>query len=155
VLDLEITESLVMRDIDENISKLRALNEMGIRVAIDDFGTGYSSLSYLAQLPVYSLKIDRSFVNTMTDSVQSMTIVSTIISLAHSLGMKVTAEGVETEEQAKLLKLLRCDELQGYFFGRPMPAQDIPVFLDIPVEDTRAAGPLQVVRKRATGSGSA
>jgi diguanylate cyclase (GGDEF)-like protein/PAS domain S-box-containing protein len=148
VLDLEITESLVMRDIDENISKLRALNEMGIRVAIDDFGTGYSSLSYLAQLPVYSLKIDRSFVNTMTDSVQSMTIVSTIISLAHSLGMKVTAEGVETEEQAKLLKLLRCDELQGYFFGRPMAAQDIPIFLEIPVEDTRAAGPLQIVRAR-------
>ena len=120
-LDLEITESLVMSDIDQNMKKLTAIGEMGVRIAIDDFGTGYSSLGYLAQLPVHALKIDRSFVNTMTASSQSMTIVSTIISLAHALGLRVIAEGVETLEQEKFLKLLKCDELQGYLYSIPLP----------------------------------
>ncbi|HEX2829184.1 MAG TPA: EAL domain-containing protein [Burkholderiales bacterium] len=120
-LDLEITESLLMEDIEANIAKLRALKDEGINISIDDFGTGYSSLSYLAQLPVDALKIDRSFVMSMMDKSESTMIISTIISLAHALRMRVIAEGVETAEQAKLLRLLQCDEAQGYLFARPMP----------------------------------
>ncbi|MGE3845465.1 MAG: EAL domain-containing protein [Gammaproteobacteria bacterium] len=120
-LDFEITESMLMGDVDQSVEKLRALREMGIDIAIDDFGTGYSSLAYLARLPVNALKVDRSFVATMTESPESMAIVATTISLAHTLNLRVIAEGVETEEQAKLLRLVRCDQLQGYLFGRPRP----------------------------------
>ena len=122
-IDLEITESLVMDDIEANIEKLQALRGLGIDVAIDDFGTGYSSLGYLAKLPVQSLKIDRSFVNAMQEDANAMTLVSTIISLAHSLKLKVVAEGVETEEQAKILRLLRCDQMQGYLLSKPLPIE--------------------------------
>jgi len=124
-LDLEITEGLIMRNIEENIQKLSAIREMGLQIAIDDFGTGYSSLGYLARLPVHALKIDRSFIVTMTSNPQSMTIVSTIISLAHSLDLKVIAEGVDAEEQAKYLRLLSCDEMQGYLFSRPVPPDKV------------------------------
>ena len=124
-LDLEITEGLIMRNIEENIQKLSAIREMGLQIAIDDFGTGYSSLGYLAKLPVHALKIDRSFIVTMTSNPQSMTIVSTIISLAHSLDLKVIAEGVDAEEQAKYLRLLSCDEMQGYLFSRPVPPDKV------------------------------
>jgi EAL domain-containing protein (putative c-di-GMP-specific phosphodiesterase class I) len=120
-LDLEITESLLMEAIESNISKMAALKEMGIDIAIDDFGTGYSSLSYLAQLPVDALKIDRSFVLTMMDRPESRTIISTIISLAHALRMRVIAEGVESMEQATLLRHLQCDEAQGFVFSKPAP----------------------------------
>jgi diguanylate cyclase len=129
-LDLEITEGLIMRDIEENIQKLTAIREMGLQIAIDDFGTGYSSLAYLAKLPVNALKIDRSFIITMTSNPQSMTIVSTIISLAHSLGLKVIAEGVDAEEQAKYLRLLSCDEMQGYLFSRPVPPDAVEDLLN-------------------------
>lgn len=118
-LDLEITESLLMQDIESNTRKLEALKEMGVNIAIDDFGTGYSSLSYLARLPADALKIDGEFIRTMTGKAQSMTIVSTIISLAHTLHMLVVAEGVETSRQANLLRDLRCDQAQGYFFSKP------------------------------------
>jgi diguanylate cyclase (GGDEF)-like protein/PAS domain S-box-containing protein len=128
-LDLEITESLIMEDIEVNIEKLRAVRDMGVNIAIDDFGTGYSSLGYLAKLPVNALKIDRSFIMTMANNADSMTIVSTIISLAHSLNLKVIAEGVETQEQAKFLKLLKCDEMQGYFFSKPLPAEEMTEML--------------------------
>jgi diguanylate cyclase (GGDEF)-like protein/PAS domain S-box-containing protein len=121
--DLEITESEIMNNVEECIVKLRAIKEAGIRIAIDDFGTGYSSLSYIAKLPVDSLKIDRSFVATMANSADHLGIVSTIISLAHSLDLKVTAEGVESEEQLKLLRLLKCDEMQGYLFSPPLPPE--------------------------------
>src|SRR6266850_2801901 len=129
-LDLEITESIIMRDIEENIQKLSAIREMGLQIAIDDFGTGYSSLAYLAKLPVNALKIDRSFIVTMTSNPQSMTIVSTIISLAHSLGLKVIAEGVDAEEQSKVLRLLNCDEMQGYLFSRPVPPDKVEDLLN-------------------------
>ena len=128
-LDLEITESLIMDDVEGSITKLSALREMGINIAIDDFGTGYSSLGYLARLPVNALKIDRSFIITMTKDADSMTIVSTIIALAHSLNMKVIAEGVETEEQSRLLKLLKCDEMQGYLFSKPLPMEQLTKML--------------------------
>jgi diguanylate cyclase (GGDEF)-like protein len=122
-IDLEITESLLMEDVQANIDKLKAVRGLGVKIAIDDFGTGYSSLGYLAKLPVQSLKIDRSFIITMEKDPDAMTLVSTIISLAHSLRLKVIAEGVETEEQAKYLRLLRCDEMQGYLFSKPLPLE--------------------------------
>jgi diguanylate cyclase (GGDEF)-like protein/PAS domain S-box-containing protein len=122
-IDLEITESLVMDDIQANIEKLQALRGLGIDVAIDDFGTGYSSLGYLAKLPVQALKIDRSFIVAMQEDANAMTLVSTIISLAHSLKLRVVAEGVETEDQAKILRLLRCDELQGWLVSKALPLE--------------------------------
>ena len=102
---------------------------MGVNVAVDDFGTGYSSLAYLAKLPVNTLKIDHSFVDSMTRNSHSMTLVSTIISLARALDLKVIAEGVESEEQARLLRLLKCDELQGYLFSKPLAPGAIQNFL--------------------------
>jgi len=121
-LELEITEGVFIRDIDRNIASLQAIRAMGVTIAIDDFGTGFSSLSYLARLPVDRLKIDRSFVNDMTAGPEGLALVSTIISLAHSLKMKVVAEGVETEEQSRLLQLLGCDEMQGYLLSRAVPS---------------------------------
>ncbi|HEY0843997.1 MAG TPA: EAL domain-containing protein [Noviherbaspirillum sp.] len=125
VLDLEITESILMEDIDQNIAKLRAAKDMGMKIAIDDFGTGYSSLSYLTRLPVDLLKIDRSFVIDMNQSPSGLAIVSSVISLAHSLQLGVIAEGVDDGEQAKLLKLLRCDQLQGFYCSVPVPGMQI------------------------------
>ncbi len=129
VLELEITESLIMQDIEANIAKLQSVRDIGVEVAIDDFGTGYSSLSYIAKLPVNTLKIDRAFIINMTSRPDDLSIVSTIIALAHSLKLKVVAEGVETEEQAKLLRLLGCDEMQGYLFSPAVPAERIESFL--------------------------
>jgi diguanylate cyclase (GGDEF)-like protein/PAS domain S-box-containing protein len=122
-LELEITESVIMNDIEHNIASLQAIRALGITIAIDDFGTGFSSLSYLAKLPMDTLKIDRSFVIDMTAGPEGLALVSTIISLAHSLNLKVVAEGVETEEQSHLLRLLKCDEMQGYLFSKPVPAE--------------------------------
>jgi len=121
-LDLEITESLIMRDIDANVSKLKAIRDMGVHISIDDFGTGHSSLSYLTQLPVNALKIDRSFITHMAGSSESLTIVLVIISLAHSLKHKVIAEGIDDAAQMDLLRQYGCDEAQGYLIGHPMPA---------------------------------
>ena len=122
LIEIELTESLLMEDIQHSIRLLEALREMGCEIAIDDFGTGYSSLNYLARLPVDVLKIDQSFTALVTESPETMGLITNIINLAHSLSLTVVAEGVETEEQAKLLRLLRCDVLQGYLLGRPMPA---------------------------------
>jgi EAL domain-containing protein (putative c-di-GMP-specific phosphodiesterase class I) len=120
-LELEITESLIMSDVKNSIASLKAIRALGVTIAIDDFGTGFSSLSYLAKLPVHTLKIDRSFVIDMTAGPDGLALVSTIINLAHSLKLKVVAEGVETEEQSRLLRLLGCDEMQGYLFSKPLP----------------------------------
>jgi diguanylate cyclase (GGDEF)-like protein/PAS domain S-box-containing protein len=122
-LELEITESVIMEDIGHTIVSLRAIRAMGLTVAIDDFGTGFSSLSYLAKLPVDTLKIDSSFITDMTESPEGLGLVSTIIGLAHGLKLKVVAEGVETEEQSRLLGLLGCDEMQGFFFSEPIPGE--------------------------------
>ena len=122
MIDIELTESLLMEDIQHSVRLLEGLRALGCEIAIDDFGTGYSSLNYLARLPVDTLKIDQSFVALLTESPQTMGLITNIINLAHSLSLNVVAEGVETEEQAKLLRLLRCDVLQGYLLGRPMPA---------------------------------
>jgi EAL domain-containing protein (putative c-di-GMP-specific phosphodiesterase class I) len=124
-LDIEITEGVLMEKTDEVIQKLNTIRRMGMRVAIDDFGTGFSSLRYLAHLPIDTLKIDRSFVTAMTENADDMAIVSSVISLAHGLDLKVVAEGVETEEQEKLLRLLRCDEMQGYLFSKPVAKDEL------------------------------
>jgi len=120
-LELEITESLLMEDVQRSITSLQAIRDMGVTLAIDDFGTGFSSLSYLSKFPMDTLKIDRSFVTEMTDAPESLALVSTIISLAHALKLKVVAEGVETEEQSRLLRVLNCDEIQGFLFSKPVP----------------------------------
>ncbi len=124
-IDLEVTESLIMEDVAANIGKLKELYALGVNIAIDDFGTGYSSLGYLARLPVQSLKIDRSFVVGMAGDSDTMSLVSTIVSLARSLRLKVIAEGVETALQESFLRAMRCDEAQGYLYGKPVPAEEI------------------------------
>jgi diguanylate cyclase (GGDEF)-like protein len=128
-VDLEVTESLLMSDIDESIRKLRALRDFGMRIALDDFGTGYSSLAYLSRLPLDALKIDRSFVHGMTEHADGTSIITAIISLAQALRLKVIAEGVETEQQAQLLRLLRCDQAQGYLFSPPAAVEKVETLL--------------------------
>jgi diguanylate cyclase (GGDEF)-like protein/PAS domain S-box-containing protein len=120
-LELELTESLIMEDVAHSIDRLRAIRTMGVCIAIDDFGAGFSSLSYLAKLPVDSLKIDRAFITDMAAAPEGLSLVSTIINLGRSLKLKVVAEGVETEEQSRLLRLLSCDEMQGYVLSKPLP----------------------------------
>jgi len=122
-LELEVTESVIMENFNRNIASLEAIRAMGITIAIDDFGTGFSSLSYLSKLPVNTLKIDRSFVVEMTAEPEGLALVSTIINLAHAFRLKVVAEGVETEEQSHLLRLLGCDEIQGFLYSKPVPAE--------------------------------
>jgi len=118
-LELEITESLLVQDFSLTVANLTAVRAMGVTVAIDDFGTGYSSLSYLSRLPLDRLKIDQSFVADMNDP-DNRAIVSAIISLAHSLNLKVLAEGVETDQQSRLLQIMECDEMQGDLISKPL-----------------------------------
>jgi len=120
-LELEITESLIMENVKHSTTSLQAIRAMGVTIAIDDFGTGFSSLSYLAKLPIDTLKIDRAFVIEM-DKPEGIALVSTIIVLAHALKLKVVAEGVETEKQSRQLLSLNCDEMQGFLFSKPVPA---------------------------------
>jgi|APLak6261664116_1056043.scaffolds.fasta_scaffold03294_1 diguanylate cyclase (GGDEF)-like protein/PAS domain S-box-containing protein len=124
-IDLEITESVLMENIDSLIPRLQELKDAGFHISIDDFGTGYSSFSYLSKIPLGTIKIDRSFITEITTSADQRTIVSTIILLAHALKLKVIAEGVETNEQRAQLILMGCDELQGYLLGKPMPSSDV------------------------------
>jgi diguanylate cyclase (GGDEF)-like protein/PAS domain S-box-containing protein len=134
-LELELTESSIMRDTTRAAATLGALKTMGVRVAVDDFGAGYSSLAYLKHLPIDVLKIDQSFVRDMATDAQDAAIIMAIITLAHSLKLRVIAEGVETEEHRRFLQLLRCDEMQGYLFSPPLAAPDLERFLT-----DRAAG---------------
>jgi EAL domain-containing protein (putative c-di-GMP-specific phosphodiesterase class I) len=120
-LQLEITETSLIRSADHVVTRLAELKEMGLMVAIDDFGVGYSSLGYLKQLPIDMLKIDRSFVSEVSSDPDDAALVMAIITLAHNLRLKVLAEGVETEDQLRFLRLLRCDEGQGYLFGKAQP----------------------------------
>jgi diguanylate cyclase (GGDEF)-like protein/PAS domain S-box-containing protein len=121
-LELEITERLLMSDTDNVLPMLTALSDMGVRISVDDFGTGYSSLSYLKRFPLHNLKIDRSFVAGLPDHRDSIAITQAVVAMAHSLGMNVTAEGVETAEQAAFLRAIRCDKQQGYLYSRPVGA---------------------------------
>jgi len=128
-LELEITEGMVIGDTESVARKLEVLAEMGISLAIDDFGTGYSSLAYLKRFPVHQLKIDRSFINDITEDHDDAAITDAVIRLGHSLGLTVVAEGVETLEQAQILRQKGCDVLQGYYFSKPIPADEFEQWL--------------------------
>jgi len=132
-LELEITESMVMQQVEEVHTMLNRLADAGIGISMDDFGTGYSSLSYLKGLPIDTLKIDKSFVSDITADPDDAEIVATIIAMAHSLKLKVIAEGVETREQLDFLCAHACDAMQGYYFSKPLPADEIPRLLHEPV----------------------
>ena len=124
-LELELTESSIMDSADSAIAVLTGLKNEGVTISIDDFGTGFSSLSYLKRLPIDALKIDQSFVREVTTHPDDAALVMAIVTLAHNLRLKVVAEGVETEEQLRFLHLLRCDEVQGFFFSKPLPAEEL------------------------------
>jgi EAL domain-containing protein (putative c-di-GMP-specific phosphodiesterase class I) len=125
LLELEVTESAVMRHPETMLKRLREIAALGVRLSIDDFGTGYASLLYLKQLPVHALKIDRGFVTNLTDDAADQRIVRSSIQLAHSFGMTVVAEGVETASAARELHAYGCDFAQGYYFGYPQTAAEI------------------------------
>jgi len=129
-LELEVTETFLMQDIDHSLALLHELKALGIRLALDDFGTGYSSLNYLSRLPVDTLKIDRSFVMDISESTERYNLVRNVIRMSHDLGMQVVAEGVETEEQLALLRELDCDEIQGYLISPPVPAEQFRTLLE-------------------------
>ena len=145
-LDIELTESVFVDNLADGVQKLHEVRALGVRVAIDDFGIGYSSLGYLARLPIDYLKVDRSFVAVMTENPNDMAIVSSIISLAHGLNLKVIAEGVETVEQRKLLQLLRCDQMQGYLYSAPVAVTQIEELLH--AESAFGTGTMRVLLPR-------
>lgn len=122
-LKMEITESLVLENINSSIEKMQSLRAIGIRFSVDDFGTGQSSLSYLKRLPLQQIKIDQSFVRDITTDPSDAAIVQTIIGMARNLGLDVIAEGVETEEQRAFLERHGCDDYQGYLFSKPVPIE--------------------------------
>jgi diguanylate cyclase (GGDEF)-like protein len=130
LLELEVTESLIMRDLQKSVAKMRELKAMGVSLSIDDFGTGYSSLSSLKTFPISRLKIDKSFVRELADNPDDQAIAMAVISLGHKLNLRVIAEGVETEQQRAFLRENECDEMQGYLFSRPVPADEIEAMFD-------------------------
>ncbi|MCT4607299.1 MAG: EAL domain-containing protein [Marinisporobacter sp.] len=129
LLELEITESLAMKDLNFTIEILKKLKKLGLRISLDDFGTGYSSLNYLKVLPIDTLKIDKTFVDDIAESKREKSIAKAVIDLAHSMNLMVTAEGVETEDQFFILKKLQCDKAQGYFFSKPLPKEKLEKLL--------------------------
>ncbi|WP_022669196.1 bifunctional diguanylate cyclase/phosphodiesterase [Desulfospira joergensenii] len=130
LLELEITENIMMTDLESTVEKLNILKQSGFSIAIDDFGTGYSSLYYLKTFPIKTLKIDRSFIRDITSDASDAQIVETIILMARNLGLKVVAEGVETREQKELLDRFGCDSIQGFYYARPMPLNELIPFLE-------------------------
>jgi EAL domain-containing protein (putative c-di-GMP-specific phosphodiesterase class I) len=127
-LELEITESAAMANVEQTLARLQEARALGFALAIDDFGTGYSSLAYLERIPAQSLKIDRSFTAAMLEKPSAERVARTIVELAHSLGMKVVAEGVETEAQARRLASFGCDEMQGYLVAPALPYEEFEAF---------------------------
>jgi EAL domain-containing protein (putative c-di-GMP-specific phosphodiesterase class I) len=124
-LELEVTETLLLSNADFTSPVLGELRRMGVKLAIDDFGTGYSSLSYLKQLPVHKLKIDRSFIKMVPANPDDAAITATVISMGKSLNLRVIAEGVETEAQMAFLREHQCDEVQGYYYSKPLALEDV------------------------------
>jgi EAL domain-containing protein (putative c-di-GMP-specific phosphodiesterase class I) len=135
LLELEITETVLMQYQDASIDMLNTLHKMGISLSLDDFGTGYSSLSYLKYFPVDTIKIDRSFISSVTDNIESNTIVTAIIKLAHNLKLKVIAEGVETTEQLAYLQQQECEFFQGYLCSKPVPAEQLANLFQTSTQD--------------------
>ncbi|HJW57633.1 MAG TPA: EAL domain-containing protein, partial [Burkholderiaceae bacterium] len=129
LLDIELTERLIMRNVEHTIETLNALRVLGVQLSIDDFGTGYSSLAYLKRFPINVLKIDQSFVREIPHNANDAAISDAIVSMAHRLGIRVIAEGVETEAQCEFLSRKMCDEIQGYLFSPPLPAAHIELLL--------------------------
>ncbi|HYH40369.1 MAG TPA: EAL domain-containing protein [Burkholderiales bacterium] len=129
LIDLEITESTAMRNAEATSSTLHALKALGVRIAIDDFGTGYSSLSYLKRFPIDSLKIDRSFVTGLPGDRDDGSIARAVITMAHALRLNVVAEGVENAAQLAFLAAHGCDEMQGFYFSRPLPAEQFTALM--------------------------
>lgn len=128
-MELEITESALVGDVEGAVATLRALREKGYRIALDDFGTGYSALGYLRRFPFDTLKIDRSFVSDIVDEGESRVIVETILAMARALGMTAVAEGVERQEEAEMLRARGCAVLQGFLVSRPLAAERVHAFL--------------------------
>ena len=133
LLELEVTESLIMRDLQKSVATMRELKAMGVSLSIDDFGTGYSSLSALKSFPISRLKIDKSFVSDLADNPDDQAIAMAVISLGHKLNLKVIAEGVETEQQCRFLRENECDEMQGYLFSKPVTAAEIAQLVELHV----------------------
>lgn len=129
-IEFEITEGMVMSDPERAITMMENLSDMGVKLALDDFGTGYSSLSYLKRFPMNSLKIDKAFVDDITINDKDRNMVASIIAMAHNLGLKVVAEGVETKAQLETLKSLKCEYIQGFYYAKPMPADDLIQFIE-------------------------
>jgi EAL domain-containing protein (putative c-di-GMP-specific phosphodiesterase class I) len=139
-LEFEITESVAMHNAEDSIGIMRQLKGLGIRLALDDFGTGYSSLAYLKRFPIDKVKIDKTFVSDIPDDTNDLAIVSAIIAMAHALGVKVQAEGVETQAQVDFLRECGCELAQGYLFGRALPSDEFEGLLAAATnEQTRAA----------------
>ena len=138
LLELELTESLLIDDVERAMDIMRRLKAIGTAISIDDFGTGYSSLGYLQRFPIDSLKIDRSFVRDLASSAKDAAIVDAIAALARSLGLGLVAEGVEEPAQAELLRARHCSELQGFLFSRPLPAEELAEALLTQYHDARA-----------------
>jgi EAL domain-containing protein (putative c-di-GMP-specific phosphodiesterase class I) len=135
LLELEITESVLLKDAERAIQLLHELKALGVGIALDDFGTGYSSLSYLKDLPIDKVKIDRSFIHELISDARDAAITQGIISMAHHLQLKVVAEGVETTEQAEFLRRSQCDAFQGYLYARPMTYDRLEEYLrPLPVD---------------------
>jgi EAL domain-containing protein (putative c-di-GMP-specific phosphodiesterase class I) len=130
LLELELTESILVRDVNEALDKLRALADLGVQLSLDDFGTGYSSLSYLKRFPLHRLKIDRSFIASTPDDRTDAAIVAAIVQMGHALGMEVVAEGVERDGQLRWLHSLGCDHVQGFLLARPLPADAVPAQIE-------------------------
>jgi len=129
IIELEITETVLMQSLDSSVNILEKLMDMGIRIALDDFGTGYSSLNYLGRIPISTLKIDKSFIDNITSSKKKESMINNIIQMAHSMDLKVVAEGVETKEQLSILKDRDCNYIQGYYFSKPLPESEIEKLL--------------------------
>lgn len=144
LLHLEVTESLMLEDAPAALKRLHALRELGVQVALDDFGTGFSSLAYLRAFPFHTLKIDRSFVRSLTEHADARAIVNTIVQMAGVLGMRTVAEGVETERELAVIRAIRCDEVQGYLVARPMPLPKLQDWL----AGRPVTGPVDVVDSR-------
>jgi EAL domain-containing protein (putative c-di-GMP-specific phosphodiesterase class I) len=128
-LEIEVTEGVLLRDSPVIRERLRALQQLGVKVVLDDFGTGYSSLGYLWQFPFDKLKIDQSFIRAIDRNPRARGVLRTIIALGRTLGLPVTAEGIETENEAAFVKKLRCDQAQGYLFSRPLPETEVANFI--------------------------